>query len=123
MSDHLTAHDDVAHSGPSKYVQIATVLFVLTALEVLLFEICFGDLKAGMPNIAFSIGPYFVEILLLLSAAKFWLVAMFYMHLKSDFRLLSWLFGFSLMLAFIVIVALFTLFTYNRSLWWWSGSW
>ncbi len=64
-----------------------------------------------------------MELLLILSALKFWLVAMFYMHLKFDMKILSWLFGFSLVLAFIIILAVFTLFTYNRTLWWWNGPW
>ena len=70
-----------------------------------------------------STPKHFVSVLLILSAMKFWFVAMFYMHLKFDIKILSWLFGFSLMIAFVVICALFVLFTYNRTLWWWSGTW
>ncbi len=54
---------------------------------------------------------------------KFWFVAMFYMHLKFDMKVLSWLFGFSLVIAFIVIAALLALFLYNRGLWWAGGPW
>lgn len=122
MADHA-AHADMPHASSGKYIQIATVLFLLTAMEVLLYEACFGHLKASMPGLSTSLSPYFVELLLLLSAFKFWLVAMFYMHLKFDLKVLSWLFGFSLVLAGIIIMALFSLFTYNRTLWWWSGKW
>ena len=57
------------------------MLFVLTALEVGLYEITYGE-HAGA--LAPTIQPFFVPMLLLLSAAKFALVAMFYMHLKQD---------------------------------------
>jgi FlaG/FlaF family flagellin (archaellin) len=48
---------------------------------------------------------------------------MFYMHLKYDMKVLSWVFGFSLMIAIVVIFALFILFTYNRTLWWANAPW
>jgi len=51
-----------------------------------------------------------VPVLLVLSAAKFTLVVMFYMHLKADSRLLTFLFGAPLLLAVGVIVALLFLF-------------
>jgi hypothetical protein len=121
MSDHH-AEGVEAHTGSAEYIRIAVVLFALTAMEVLLYEACFGHLKADMPGLAASLGPYFVELLLLLSAFKFWLVAMFYMHLKFDLKVLQWLFGFSLVLAAIIIMALFTLFAYNRTLWWGPGA-
>ncbi len=121
MADHA-AHAEMTHTTSKKYLQIATVLFLLTAMEVLLYEACFGHLKAAMPGLSAALSPWFVELLLFLSAFKFWLVAMFYMHLKFDLKILRWLFGFSLVLAGIVILALFTLFTYNRTLWWWGGT-
>ncbi|TFG46769.1 MAG: hypothetical protein E4H41_01090 [Gemmatimonadales bacterium] len=55
-------------------------------------------------------------ILIILSAAKFALVAMFYMHLKQDSKIFSGLFVFPLIIAAIVIVALLLLFAYLRSL-------
>ena len=121
MSDHH-AEGVGAHTASMEYIRIAVVLFALTAMEVLLYEACFGHLKASMPGLSTSLSPWFVQLLLILSAFKFWLVAMFYMHLKFDLKLLQWLFGFSLVLATIVIMALFTLFTYNRTLWWWGGT-
>ncbi|MES2304723.1 MAG: cytochrome C oxidase subunit IV family protein [Gemmatimonadota bacterium] len=119
----MAAHavEEHTHTSASKYIQIAVVLFALTALEVLLYEACFGHLKESMPGLASSLGPYFVQLLLILSAFKFWLVAMFYMHLKFDMKVLSWVFGFSLVIASVVILALIALFTYNRTLWWIGG--
>lgn len=121
MSEHST-HDGVAaHTGSTEYIRIAAVLFVLTALEVLLYELCFGHLKADLPGLSGSLAPWFVELLLFLSALKFWLVARIYMHLKFDIKLLQWFFGISLLIAAVIILALFSLFTYNRGLWWGVG--
>src|SRR5205823_554417 len=47
-----------------------------------------------------------VPVLLVLSAVKFTLVVMFYMHLKADSRVFTFLFGAPLALAAVVMVAL-----------------
>ena len=49
----------------------------------------------------------------LLSAVKFALVAMFYMHLKQDNRLFSGVFVFPLIIATVIIVALIVLEAYH----------
>ena len=77
------------------------MLFVLTALEVGLYEITYGG-HAG-PS-AETIKPFFVPMLLLLSAAKFALVAMFYMHLKQDSKLFTGVFVFPLAIATFIVV-------------------
>ena len=41
MDGHV-AHAEHAHASAGKYVQIAVILFVLTALEVLLYEVCYS---------------------------------------------------------------------------------
>jgi hypothetical protein len=126
MSIPAAAHEThgQTHTSGAKYVQIAVILFVLTGLEVLLYEVCKGHLSEGsLAALGAALYPHFAMILLGLSALKFWYVAMFYMHLKSDMRLLRYVFAFSLFIAVVVISALFTLFTYNRTLWWWSGVW
>ena len=105
-------HDTHAHPTPGLYLKVAVVLFVLTALEVLAFEAGRGGLGAGLRPV---IEPIVVELLVVLSAAKFVLVAMFYMHLKQDPRLLSNLFVFPLMIAAVVIAALIVLFSYWRT--------
>lgn len=114
---------DHPHASAKKYVQIAVILFVLTAMEVLLYEVSFGHLSHTMEGLSRTLAPWFVEVLLFLSALKFWFVAMFYMHLKFDMKVLSWVFGFSLVIACVVIVALFILFVYNRKLWWTGTPW
>ncbi|HTL04829.1 MAG TPA: cytochrome C oxidase subunit IV family protein [Gemmatimonadales bacterium] len=105
------AHDTHAHPTPGLYFKVAVVLFVLTALEVLAFEAGRGGLGPGLRPV---IEPIVVELLVVLSAAKFVLVAMFYMHLKQDPRLLANLFVMPLLIAAVIIAALIILFQYWR---------
>ena len=100
---------DHAHPSWQVYTRIAIILFVLTALEVGAYEVVHRHAPEGL---ATALEPIVVEVLLLLSAFKFALVAMFYMHLKSDGKLLSSIFGFSLLLAAVVITALMVIFSY-----------
>jgi len=101
MTDHETpsshAHEEHAHPGAKQYVAIAVVLLVLTVIEVAIFYI--PALKGIL-----------VPTLLGLSALKFALVAAFYMHLKFDHRLFSWLFVVPMFFAVAVILALMVLF-------------
>ncbi len=101
-----------AHPTPWVYGKVALVLFVLTALEVMAFEIAGGRF---LPSLQPLVEPVVVLLLLVLSAAKFALVAMFYMHLRQDPRLLSNLFVFPLIIAASVIIALIILFQYWRT--------
>lgn len=102
-----------AHSGWKTYTTIALILFVLTALEVITYSIHDGSIKTALASF---VDPIFVLLLVVLSAAKFALVAAFYMHLKNDSPLFSGAFVFPIMIAIVIILALFTLFTYNRGL-------
>ncbi|MGH7498005.1 MAG: cytochrome C oxidase subunit IV family protein [Gemmatimonadales bacterium] len=106
------AHTTPEHNHPTAglYAKVGLVLFVLTALEVGLYEITYGEHAGPMGQ---SLQPFFVPLLLLMSAAKFALVAMFYMHLKQDHRLFSGLFIFPLIIAIVVILALITLEAYH----------
>ena len=105
------AHDQHSHPTPGLYAKVALVLFALTALEVLVFEIAGGHVFHSLQAV---ISPIAVLILLVLSAAKFALVAMFYMHLKQDPRLLSNLFVFPIIIAAVIIISLVILFSYWR---------
>ena len=109
MDSQVTAHEH-AHPTASLYFKVGLVLFVLTALEVGLYEITYGE-HAGA--FAATIKPFFVPLLLLMSAAKFALVAMFYMHLKQDSKLFSGVFVFPLAIAAFIIVALIVLHAYT----------
>jgi cytochrome c oxidase subunit IV len=99
MADHVNAGHatEHAHPGAKQYLGIAVVLTVITAIEVAVFYIP-------------SLHPVLVPTLLSLSALKFGLVAAFYMHLKFDHRLFSWLFVVPMILAVCVIIALMALF-------------
>ena len=103
-------HQEHSHPGAAVYAKVGLVLFVLTALEVGLYEITYGS-RAGAS--ADAIKPFFVPLLLLLSAAKFALVAMFYMHLKQDHRLFTGVFVFPLIIATVVIVSMMILMAYH----------
>ena len=106
------AHDAPAeHAHPSwqTYTKIAVTLFILTALEVGAYEIVHRHEPAGL---AVALEPIVIEVLLLMSAAKFALVAMFYMHLRSDGKLLGSIFSFSLIIAAFCITALMIIFSY-----------
>ena len=98
------------HPTVGAYVRIGIILFVLTALEVGLYEFTYGE-RAGAAGAA--IEPFFVPLLLLLSAVKFALVAMFYMHLKQDHRLFSGVFVFPIIIATVLILGLVVLEAYH----------
>lgn len=74
--EHQVAEDQsgevhTGHPTPLTYVKVAITLSVITALEFGIFYVEW-------------IGHAIIPILTLLSAAKFLLVAMFYMHLRYD---------------------------------------
>lgn len=94
---HDADHDAHDHPGAMTYVMVALVLTVLTALEVAVFYI---------PALEVAIVP----ILLTLTTGKFVLVVMFYMHLKMDDRIFTWVFVAPLVLAMFLVVALVVLF-------------
>ena len=112
MAEMTAGHaDDHSHPGWRTYVTIAVILFALTAMEVAAYEIA----ERNMPGfLGQFVARMVVQILLVLSAAKFALVAMFYMHLKQDSKIFSSLFVFPILIAAVVILALFGLFVYNR---------
>ena len=85
------------HPGPRTYVKIAALLIAITAIEVGIFYVE-------------ALEDVIVPIFLILSAIKFVMVVMFYMHLKFDSRIFSGFFVGGLLLAVTVGVALLTLF-------------
>lgn len=91
------AHRERAHPTPAKYVAIALILAAVTIVEV---AIVYIDFLGGI------VGP----VLVILSAAKFALVAMFFMHLRFDNRLFSTMFVGGLLLAVGVLITLLALF-------------
>lgn len=86
------------HPTFMQYVVVAVFLFVITAIE---FIIIFPEYRLGAAT---------VPVLILLSAVKFAIVIMFYMHLKFDHKLFTWIFLGGLALGFTVGVSLLVLF-------------
>ena len=86
-----------AHPTVDVYLRVAAALVILTVLEVGVFYVP-------------AFHGVLVSVLLVLSAAKFALVIMFYMHLKADNKFFTFLFGAPLLLAVGVMVALLFLF-------------
>lgn len=84
------------HATVRTYVAVAVVLTVITALEV------------GVIYIR-QLAPIIVPLLLVMAAAKFALVALFFMHLRYDARALGGLFVGALGIAVSLAVALMTL--------------
>ncbi|MGD2123633.1 MAG: cytochrome C oxidase subunit IV family protein [Gemmatimonadota bacterium] len=97
MSSEAMAGDHGGHASPGFYWAIGGILTVITAVEVAVFYIPF-------------LAPVLVPILLTLSAAKFVLVVMFFMHLKYDSRIFSGVFLAGLVLAAFMTVALIMLY-------------
>src|SRR5437867_12742972 len=85
-----------AHAAVGTYVRVALVLTGVTALEV------------GVIYVR-RLAPIIVPLLLAMSAAKFALVALFFMHLRYEPRGLAFLFVGPLILAAGLVVALMTL--------------
>ena len=79
------AHIPGAHKPASLYVKIALILAVLTALETSTYYIDFGALA--------------VPLLIVLMVIKFVTVVSYFMHLKFDNRLFTWLFYSGVLLA------------------------
>jgi len=86
-----------AHASTGTYLAIAAILTILTLTEVGVFYVP-------------AFHPVLAPTLLLLSAVKFTLVVMFYMHLRYDHKLFTGVFLLPLLIATGVIAALLFLF-------------
>ena len=80
------------HPTVGQYVEIGVILAVVTAIEVSLF---YADIPRGVT----------VPSLLFLTAIKFTLVVMWFMHLRYDRRLLTWVFVAGMTIAAVVFGA------------------
>jgi azurin len=98
---HQTEHTS-HHPSFMQYVLIAIVLFVITIVEFLLI----WD-RLGIED---DLGASKIPLLVILSAIKFAIVIMFYMHLKFENRLFGTVFIAGLALSFLVGIALIGLF-------------
>ena len=94
------------HPSGWTYVKVGALLTIITAVEVWLYYI-----PAAVAS------PLFNPTMLTMSAAKFAIVVMFYMHLKYDHKIFRALFTGPLIVAAITVVAfLFLFFTIKISL-------
>jgi cytochrome c oxidase subunit 4 len=97
MSTATDTHADTHEHGMSDagYVKIAIILAAITALEVSTYYVDFG--------------PLFMPALLTMMVVKFVMVVSYFMHLKFDSKIFSFLFYVGLGLAlFVYITALAT---------------
>src|SRR3990172_9730132 len=86
QSSQETAHREGTHPGPMEYIQIGLALSVLTLIEVAVYYIE-------------ALEDVLIPMLLVLSATKFSMVVLWFMHLKFDSRVFSTLFVGGLALA------------------------
>ena len=98
---HAAHGDGHAHPSAKEYIAIAVILTIITVVEVAVFYV---------PSLHSLLPP----ILLTLSALKFAIVAMWYMHLKFDPRLYSWVFVVPMIFAAAIILALMWLMAQHR---------
>jgi cytochrome c oxidase subunit IV len=96
---HAPGHDAHAHPTWKQYKWVALILTLITVVEVWIYYI---------PS--FVASKLFVPSLLIMSAVKFAIVVMFYMHLKYDHRLFRALFTGPLIIAVVTIISLLFLF-------------
>lgn len=95
---HAEDHD---HPSDNRYIVIALILGVITAAEVVASYI--------------DLGPVFIPLLLFMMAVKFFIVVSFFMHLRFDNRVFTWLFYTGLILAVFVYVAALATFSFFAS--------
>lgn len=98
MSAHVPSHPtEHAHPGAREYIIIAAILSVITGVEVAVY---YMD----------ALRPILPHTLIVLSATKFALVVMFYMHLKFDHKIFTGMFLFGLATAAFTIIVFIALF-------------
>ena len=82
---HSTTEHGMSNAG---YVRIAGILAAITALEVATYYI--------------DLGALFLPSLLIMMAVKFYIVVSFFMHLRYESKMFSWVFYAGLFLAMTV---------------------
>ena len=96
---HAPHAEEHHHPTWKTYRWVALILFLITVAEVWAYYIP-----------AFVASRAFIPALLIMSAAKFIIVVMFYMHLKYDHRLFRVLFTGPLLIAGLTLISLLFLF-------------
>ena len=98
-ADHAAMGEVHEHPTWKQYKWVALILTLITVVEVWVYYI---------PS--FVASKAFVPSLLIMSAVKFAIVVMFYMHLKYDHKVFRALFVGPLIIAIITMIVLLLLF-------------
>jgi cytochrome c oxidase subunit 4 len=98
-ADHVTMGEVHEHPTWKQYKWVALILTVITVVEVWVYYI---------PTFVKS--RLFIPALLIMSAVKFAIVVMYYMHLKYDHKLFRALFTGPLIIAILTLIVLLFLF-------------
>ncbi len=98
MTTNHEGQHETRHPTFKQYALVAVILFTVTIVEFLLIW--------GRVGISDDLGASKIPLLVGLSAFKFAIVIMFYMHLKYDAKLFSTVFLAGLALAFIIGITL-----------------
>jgi len=100
VTENSTEHSSTEHHGATdkQYIVIALILAALTAIEVSTYYVDFG--------------PLFLPTLFILMIVKFVIVVSFFMHLKFDNKLFSYMFYSGLILAITVYVGALSTFKF-----------
>ena len=98
-TEHAAMGEVHEHPTWSTYKWVALILTLITIVEVWVYYIP-----------AFVASRLFVPTLLIMSAVKFAIVVLFYMHLKYDHKLFRALFTGPLMIAMATLISLLFLF-------------
>lgn len=99
VTEHDSEHADEHHGASDKqYIVIALILAALTAIEVSTYYVDFG--------------PLFMPTLFVLMTVKFIVVVSYFMHLKFDNKLFSYLFYTGLILALAVYIGALSTFKF-----------
>ena len=99
MNDHAQ-HAEHQHPSWKQYKWVALWLTLITVGEVWIYYTSFATTR------------FFVPTLLVLSATKFAIVVLFYMHLKYDHKIFRVLFTGPLIIAMMTLLAIFALFSH-----------
>jgi cytochrome c oxidase subunit 4 len=94
---HDAPQDTAHHPSAKTYIWIAVWLTIITAVEVLIYYIP-------------PLRPVLVPLLVVLALGKFVLVVGYYMHLKFDPKMFTWLFVGGLVTAVATLTGLWALF-------------
>ncbi|MFT4656555.1 MAG: cytochrome c oxidase subunit 4 [Candidatus Aldehydirespiratoraceae bacterium] len=102
----LTGSDSGGHGAhealsDNRYIVIAAILAIVTAAEVAASYI--------------ELGPAFIPLLLFMMAFKFYVVVSFFMHLRFDHKVFSFMFYIGLFMALFVYIAALSTFRFWNS--------